>query len=58
MLSTGIRVLELEVGLKQQKMSTTATTVFNCGVLMNPLSTNYERDRIGNLVFTIPNSIE
>jgi hypothetical protein len=39
-------------------MSASATTVFNCGVVINPPSTNYELDRIGNLLFTILNLIE
>lgn len=43
------------IGLKQQRMSTSATTVFNLGAIVNPYSTNYERERIGNLVFTILN---
>lgn len=43
------------IRLKQQRMSTSASTVFNLGAIINPYSTNYERDRIGNLLFTILN---
>jgi hypothetical protein len=47
-----------EVVLKQQTMSASATTLFNCGVIVNPLNTVYDRDRIGNLLFTIVYSID
>jgi 5-methylcytosine-specific restriction endonuclease McrBC regulatory subunit McrC len=41
-----------ETVLKEQTMSSSATTIFNCGVIINPQNTVYDRDGIGNLKFT------
>lgn len=57
MLSSALRNAT-EIGLKQQTMSSAATTVFNCGVIINPRNTVYDRDGIGNFQFTIGNCIE
>jgi hypothetical protein len=46
-----------ETGLKEQTMSS-ATTTFNCGVIINPHNTVYDRDGIGNLPFTVGNYVE
>jgi len=39
-----------EIGLKKNTMSASSTSILNCGIFINPASTLYDRDRIGNLL--------
>jgi hypothetical protein len=39
-------------------MSASAASFFNCGIIVNPLNTVYDNDRIGNSLFNVESSID
>ena len=39
-----------EIVLKKNTMSASSASILNCGIFINPASTLYDSDRIGNLV--------
>jgi len=46
-----------EIGLKKNTMSASSTSILNCGIFINPASTLYGSDRIGNLLIKSIDSI-
>lgn len=47
-----------EIGLKKNTMSASSTSILNCGIFINPASTLYDSDRIGNLLIISVDSIK